>query len=95
MNSQQIWALALPLIVAVAAYVRAELAHHTATAAAAAPAPAPAPAPALPHEWEPLAGMPAADLWSELERRGWSIASQPFPPAPAAAAWPPLPKAQP
>lgn len=91
MNSQQIWALALPLIVAVAAYVRAELAHHTATAAAAAPAPAPA----LPHEWKPLAGMPAADLWSELERRGWSIASQPFPPAPAAAAWPPLPKAQP
>jgi hypothetical protein len=97
MTTQQLWDLALPLIVAIAAYVRAELAHHTAASAAAGAA---APAPGLiAHHYSPppdpadvIAQAPSADLWAQLEHRGWSLAAQPFPPPPAAAAWPPLPQ---
>lgn len=100
MTTQQIYALLLPLVVAGVAYVRAELAHRSATsattavAAAAAAGTAPVvnvhPAAAAAPGIAALASQPSSDLWAELESRGWMLASQPYPPAPAAAAWQPV-----
>lgn len=94
MTTQQIVDFLVPVLIGAYATIRAELAHHAATV----PGPPPpvvnvhpaAAAPAPLADVLRLGDLAASDIWAELERRGWMLASQPYPPAPAAAAWQPV-----